>query len=315
MTPLLGRADVEAAAARIRPWIRETPVIAVGEEVSGLPGVRVLLKLELLQRTGSFKARGAFNALLSGRVPEAAVVAASGGNHGAAVAYAAMRLGHRATIFVPDTTPPVKVARLRQYQAVVHQVGQAYAQAHQAAQAFLAGSGAKMVHAYDDPVVIAGQGTVALEFLRQAADQLDTVLVAVGGGGLIGGVIACLREAGVRVVAVESHGTPTLARALAAGHPVDVEVGGIAASALGAARIGEHGFALAQAHLHRMVLVSDADILATQRRLWDELRLIAEPGGAAALAALTAGHYVPSSGERIGVIVCGSNAEPASILP
>jgi threonine dehydratase len=315
MTRLLGLADVQAAFDRIQPWVRQTPVMAVTSEVSGLDGADVLLKLELLQRTGTFKARGAFNAMLSAPVPAAGVVAASGGNHGAAVAYAAMRLGCPATIFVPETAPRAKLDRLRQYGATVRQIGQAYADAFAAAQDFLAGSGARLIHAYDDPVVVAGQGSVALEFLNQAGGQLDTVLVAVGGGGLIGGVIAALREQSVRVVAIESEGTPTLARALAAGHPVQVPVSGIAASALGASVIGENGFAQAQSHLHAMILVTDAEIEAAQHRLWDEVRLITEPGGAVALAALTSGRYIPEPGERIGVIVCGSNADLASFLP
>jgi threonine dehydratase len=308
MMRLPGRADVEAAHARIRPWIRETPVVAVETDVTGVADAPVMLKLEGLQRTGSFKARGAFNAMLAHPVPVAGVVAASGGNHGAAVAYAAMRLGHKATIFVPETAPRVKVERLKRYGAAVHQVGESFAQAFEAATRHQAAGGARMLHAYDDPDIIAGQGTAALEFAQQVVG-LDTVLVAVGGGGLIGGVIACLMEPGVKVVAVESTGTPTLARALQAGEPVTVQVGGIAADALGASRIGAYGLALAQAHLHAMVLVEDDEIRAAQRLLWDALRVVAEPGGATAFAALVTGRYRPAPGERVGVLVCGSNAD------
>jgi threonine dehydratase len=317
MTLLLDRADVDAAHARIRPWIRRTPVIAVGEEVSGA-NAPVLLKLDLMQRTGSFKARGAFSALLAAPVPDAGVVAASGGNHGAAVAYAAMRLSHPAAIFVPETAPQVKVDRLARCNAAVHRVGRVYADAFAAALEHQTRTGARLLHAYDDPLVIAGQGTAAAEFADQAMDvegfgELDTVLVAVGGGGLLGGVIAALAGRGVRIVAVESVGAPTLARALAAGRPVEIDVQGLAADSLGARRIGDHGFALAQAHLHASLLVEDDEIREAQRRLWQELRLVAEPGGAVALAALTSGRYQTRAKERVGVILCGGNTDPATL--
>ena len=308
MTNLPGRAAVEAAHERIRPWIRETPILLADPDVTGVADASVTLKLEGLQRTGSFKARGAFNAMLAHPVPPVGVVTASGGNHGAAVAYAAMRLGHAATIFVPETAPVVKVERLKRYGATVHQIGTSYAHAFAAAVEHQAGTGARLLHAYDDPDIVAGQGTAALEFERQAPG-LNTVIIAVGGGGLIGGIIAGLMGRGVKVVAVESTGTPTLARALEAGAPVTVEVGGIAADALGASRIGALGFALAQAHLHAMVLVDDAEIRAAQRQLWDAWRVIAEPGGAAAFAAVVSGRYRPAPGERVGVLVCGSNAD------
>jgi threonine dehydratase len=308
MIRLPGYAEIKAAHARIRPWIRKTPVIAIEADVTGVTDAYVALKLEGLQRTGSFKARGAFNAMLTHPVPAAGVVAASGGNHGAAVAYAAMQLGHPATIFVPETAPRVKIERLTRYGATVHQVGQTYAQAFEAAQIQQTASGARMLHAYDDPDIIAGQGTAALEFMAESGG-LDTVIIAVGGGGLIGGVIAALMEAGVKVIAVESTGTPTLARALEAGAPVTVAVSGVAADALGASRIGVYGLALAQAHLHGMILVEDDEIRSTQRLLWDSLRVVAEPGGAAAFAALVTGRYHPAPGERVGVLVCGSNAD------
>ena len=317
MGPLIERRDVEAAHERIRSWIRRTPVIEADEETSGVADGRVLLKLDCLQRSGSFKARGAFNAMLAPTAPEGDVVAASGGNHGAAVAYAAMRLGRAATIFVPQTAPGVKVERLKRYQAIVRQVGQSYAEAFVAAEALSAETGAYLLHAYDAPDVVAGQGTAALEFEHQASELggLDTLIVAVGGGGLLGGTIAAVSARGIRVVAVESTGAPTLARALEAGRPVDVEVGGLAADSLGARRIGEHGFALARAHLHAMVLVEDDEIVAAQRRLWEAHRIVAEPGGAAALAALTSGRYQPVAGERIGVLVCGGNANLSVFQP
>lgn len=312
MSALIGRADVEDAAERIRPWIRRTPVIEVDDSLTGLVDP-VLLKLDLMQRTGSFKARGAFNALLKER-PER-VVAASGGNHGAAVAYAARKLGIDATIVVPETTPAVKVERLKSYNAAVRRIGREYAEAFEDALRLANDTGARLVHAYDEPLVAAGQGTAALEFVEQAEEfsELDTVIVAVGGGGLIGGTIAALADRGTRVVAVESGGTATLFSALHADQPVEVDVSGLAADSLGARRIGEIGFALAKHHLHAMALVTDDDIREARRRLWADLRIAAEPGGAAALAALISGRYRPYSGERIGIIVCGGNTDPASL--
>lgn len=312
MSAPIGLADVEEAAERIRPWIRRTPVVEVDDSLTGLMDP-VLLKLDLLQRTGSFKARGAFNTLLQER-PER-VIAASGGNHGAAVAYAARRLGIDATIVVPETTPAVKVERLRSYGATVRQIGREYAVAFEEALRLRDETGARMVHAYDEPLVVAGQGTAALEFVEQADEfgELDTVIVAVGGGGLIGGTIAALAGRGIRVVAVESSGTPTLVSALHAGEPVEIDVSGLAADSLGARRIGDIGFALAKKHLHAMVVVDDDAIREARRRLWADLRIVAEPGGAAALAALISGRYRPHSGERIGVIVCGGNTDPGSL--
>ena len=216
MTDLPDRDAVLEAAGRIRPWVRETPVMAAEADMAGASGV--VLKLECLQRTGSFKARGAFNAMLAAPVPAEGVIAASGGNHGAAVAYAAMRLGHQAVIFVPETAPAGKVARLRSYGAAVRQVGRMYAEAYEAAVAHQAVTGARMLHAYDQAEILAGQGSAGVEFARQA-NGLDTMVIAVGGGGLIGGVLAGLIGTGVKVVAVESEGTPTLHRALAEGAP------------------------------------------------------------------------------------------------
>ena len=306
------RADVAAAQERIRNWVRRTPVC----EIEGIcRGANVILKLDHMQYSGSFKARGAFNAMLARPVPKAGVVTASGGNHGAAVAFAAQRLSHRATIFVPTTAPSAKVERLRGYGAELVQVGAVYAEAQQAAASYATRTGARMLHAYDDALVVAGQGTAALEFEEQVGGALDTIVIAVGGGGLIGGTIAALVGMGTRVVAVESTRTPTLARALEAGRPVDVEVGGLAADALGASRIGEHGFALARAHVSAMVLVEDDEIRRAQFALWEDYRLVTEPAGAAALAALLSGHYRPASGERVGVLLCGGNVDPASLRP
>ena len=301
---MLTRTDVDRAAHRIEGRVRLTPVLALEEGALGVPG-RVTLKLELLQHSGSFKARGAFNRMLAGPLPEAGVIAASGGNHGAAVAFAARSLGVRAEIFVPSIASPVKVERLRRYGAQVTQGGAAYADAWLAMQARAAETGALVVHAYDAPEVVAGQGTAARE-LEAQAPGLDTVLVAVGGGGLIGGTAAWYGGR-VRVVGVEPVRAPTLARALEAGEPVDVEVGGLAADSLGARRVGQEGFALARAHVDGVVLVEDEDIAAAQAQLWDALRVAAEPGGAAALAALTSGRYKPAAGERVGVLVCGGN--------
>lgn len=271
---------------------------------------RLTLKLELLQHAGSFKPRGAFNRILSvDPVPEAGVIAASGGNHGAAVAYAARQLGHRAEIFVPEPTPDVKVDRLRRYGARVVLIGASYAEAWVASQARARETGALEVHAYDQPEVVAGQGTLAREFEQQCAG-LDTVFVAVGGGGLVGGVAAWFAGR-VKVIAVEPERCPTLYSAIRDGAPVDVEVGGIAADSLGARRIGSIAFDVAQRYVDSIVLVSDEEIRQSQRALWESVRILAEPGAAAALAGLRSGKYQIASGERVGVIVCGGNTDPA----
>jgi threonine dehydratase len=299
--------DIEAAAQRIASQVRVTPILPLEARAFG-SAAQLTLKLELMQHTGSFKARGAFNRILSAQVPDAGVIAASGGNHGAAVAYAARQLGSVAEIFVPERTPDIKVERLRRYGARVVLSGASYAQAYAASQERAAQSGALQVHAYDQPEVVAGQATLGRELEGQAPD-LDTVLVAVGGGGLIAGVAAWYASR-VRVVAVEPERCPTLYSAVEAGEPVDVEVGGIAADSLGARRIGALAFDVAQQHVDRVVLVSEEEIRASQRALWDSLRILAEPGGAAALAGLRSGKYQPAPGERVGVIVCGGNTDP-----
>ena len=306
ITPLL----IEQAADRIQNYVRRTPVIELEPNAFGLPG-QLTLKLELLQHTGSFKARGAFNRLLSQTIPAKGVVAASGGNHGAAVAYAAQHLGHPAAIFVPTIASPVKIQRLRDYGAQVTVTGEAYADALAASQDYAHSSGALMVHAYDQPEVLAGQGTTGRE-LEQQAPELDTVLVAVGGGGFIGG-IAAWYQGRRKVIGAEPINAPTLSQALAKGKPIDVEVSGIAADSLGARRVGELMFPIAQRYVHEVLTVSDEAIRAAQQALWRELRLIAEPGGAAALAALLSGRYTPAPQERVGVLVCGGNTDPASL--
>jgi threonine dehydratase len=269
------------------------------------------LKLELLQHSGSFKPRGAFNRLLSERAPAAGVIAASGGNHGAAVAYAARALSLPAEIFVPVLTPSAKVVRIAGYGARVIRTGETYAEALAACRLRQAETGALEVHAYDHQAVLAGQGTVAREFEQDAPD-LTHVLVATGGGGLIGGMAAWY-AGGTQVISVEPEGCPALHTALLAGQPVDAPVGGVAADSLGARQVGGLMFAVARDFVSAAVLVPDDAILAAQRLLWEQYRLIAEPGGATALAALLCGAFVPPPDARIGVVVCGGNTDPAKL--
>ena len=306
---MIDRSHVEAAWRLIQPHVRRTPVIELPAGAFGV-AAPLALKLEAMQVSGSFKGRGAFHKLLASPVPAAGIVAASGGNHGAAAAYAARALGHRAEIFVPTIASPAKVARLQAYGAIVHQIGPVYAEARAASERRAAETGALIVYAYDDPVVFAGAGSVALEFAEQA--RFDTLLVAVGGGGLIAGCAAAI-GADVKIVAVETEGTPTLHTALRAGCPVDVAISGIAADALGASRIGTPNFEIARQLVRESVLVSDDSVRAAQRALWDELRVIAEPAGATGLAALMAGAYRPAAGERVATLVCGANTQLASI--
>ena len=271
----------------------------------GLGDFPITLKLELLQHSGSFKARGAFANLLLRKIPAAGVVAASGGNHGAAVAYAAMRLGVRAKIFVPTVSSPAKVERIRAYGADLEIVGDRYADALAASEAWVERTAALAVHAYDQAETLLGQGTLGMELAEQA--PLDTVLASVGGGGLLGGVAAWYAGA-VKVVGVEPESAPTLTEALKAGRPVDAPAGGIAADSLAPRRIGELMFPIAQAHVARVALVSDAAIRRAQDALWSAVRIVAEPGGAAAFAALLSGAYAPAAGERVGVVVSGGNS-------
>ncbi|MFI9486510.1 threonine/serine dehydratase [Promicromonospora sp. NPDC052451] len=299
------RDAIRAAEALIRPHVRHTPVLETDLADFGRPAHPLALKLECLQHSGSFKARGAFTSLLTRDVPDAGVVAASGGNHGAAVAYAAARLGIPATIFVPSVTSAAKADRIRGYGAKLVVGGDRYADALAASEEFVAGTGAMTVHAYDQVETLTGQGTLGLE-IGQDLPDLDTLLVAVGGGGLIGGISAWFRG-DVRVVAVEPEGAPTLHRALAAGEPVDAPTEGIAADSLAPKQVGRLMFPLAQQFVERSVLVTDEAIAAAQHSLWETARVVAEPGGATALAAVLSGAYVPAPGERVAVLVCGAN--------
>jgi threonine dehydratase len=290
----------------IRPHIRHTPIIHVDLADFGAEPRPLALKLECLQHSGSFKARGAFANLLSQTTPVSGVVAASGGNHGVAVAYAAMRLGVPATIFLPSVTSPAKAERVRSYAANLVVAGERYADALAASERFGAESGALAVHAFDQPQTLLGQGTIGCEIDADLPD-IDTLLVPVGGGGLIGGIAAWFRGR-VRIIAVEPELSPTLWRALAAGEPVDAETEGIAADALAPKRVGKIMFAIAQAFVERVVLITDDDIRAAQLALWDKLRVVAEPGGAAAFGALLSGKYTPALNERVAVLVSGANA-------
>lgn len=300
----VSRPGIAEAAERIGAWIRRTPVIDVQ-----IPSVRepVTLKLENLQHTGSFKARGAFANLVGAEVPAAGVAAASGGNHGAAVAYAAMRLGIKARIFVPAISAPAKIARIRGYGAEVVVEGENYAAALKLCDAYLAESGALGIHAYDVADTICGQGTIGRELEEQAPD-IDTILVAVGGGGLIGGIAAWF-GGGHRVVGVEPCTCSALHAALEAGRPVDVATSGIASDSLGATRVGALMFPIAAKAVERVVLVEEDHIRAAQGWLWTELRLVTEPGGATAVAALLAGAYSAQPGERVAAVVCGANTD------
>jgi threonine dehydratase len=298
----LTKQTIREAERRIRPYIRRTPIIEVD---------RVVLKLEFMQHTGSFKTRGAFTNLLMRRVPKNGVVAASGGNHGAAVAFAAMRLGVPAKIFVPTVASPAKIAKIRSYGAdlVVH--GDRYADALEASQAWMAKTKAMPIHAFDQAETLIGQGTLGME-LQAQAPQLDTLLVAVGGGGLIGGIASWYRGA-VRLIGVEPRAAPTLSKALQAGHPVDAEAGGIAADSLAPRRVGELVYPIVARFVEKTVLVEDAAILQAQKTLWETLRIVVEPGGAAPFAALLSRAYVPKRGERVGVLLSGANTTAVNL--
>jgi threonine dehydratase len=297
----IDRIAIAACLLRIAPYVRRTPVLDAGR----VGAADVSLKLEFQQHSGSFKARGAFANLIMRDVPKAGVVAASGGNHGAAVGYAAQQLGVPAKIFVPQISSAAKTARIRGYGADLVVGGAAYADALAASEAWAAESGAMRVHAYDQRETLLGAGTVALEVEEQVGG-VDTVIAAVGGGGLLGGIAAAIGGQ-ARVVGVEPEGCPTLTHALEAGRPIDAEVGGIAADSLGARRVGELMFPIARAHVAQVALVSDDDIRAAQRQLWSSYRVVAEPGGAAAFAAVASGRYAARAGERIVVLVSGAN--------
>ena len=303
--PPITRERIAATEATIRRYIRRTPLVKADMSDFGLPPGPLTFKLEMLQHSGSFKARGAFANLLLRKTPDAGVVAASGGNHGAAVAYAAQRLSVPATIFVPDITSPAKTERIRNYGARLVIAGSRYADALAASEAHVAGTGAMPIHAFDQAETLLGQGTLGLE-LEQDAPGIDTLLVAVGGGGLIGG-IAAWYAGRIKIVAVEPEQAPTLHAALAADRPVDAPAGGIAADSLAPRRVGELMFAIARTKVTEVVLVSDDAIRQAQVALWSALRVVAEPGGAAAFAALLSGGYRPAHGERVAVLICGAN--------
>ena len=307
---MITKQDIQDAAGRIRGHVRTTPVFRLEPGAFGI--ANLTLKLEMTQYTGSFKPRGMFNRILSSEVPDSGVIAASGGNAGLAVAYAARKLGIRAEIFVPVSSPPVKIARLEEYRAIVTAEGSYYADAYEASQKRAAETGALVVHAYDQPEVAAGQGTLAME-LEQQADDFSTVLVAVGGGGLIAGIATWL-ENKAKVVAIEPERCPTLARALKDGRPVEVEVGGIAADSLGAREISPLTLQIATRTLMESILVTDEAITEARQALWDQYRLVVEPGGATALAALISGAYRPAPDEKVVVILCGGNTDPGNLI-
>jgi threonine dehydratase len=301
----LSRERIQATEHVIRPHIRRTPIVEVNGADFGLDSIRIIFKLELLQHAGSFKARGAFTNLLTREVPPAGVVAASGGNHGVAVAYAAMKLRKPATIFVPSVASKTKLDRIRSYGAELVITGDRYAESLEASETWTRQSGAMPIHAYEGDQTLLGQGTLGLE-LEEQDPTLDSLLVAVGGGGLIGGVASWYQDR-LKLISVEPTEAPTLNLALNAGRPVDSPAGGIAADSLAPRQVGQQMFPIAQKFVNSSILVSDEEIIAAQKRLWETLRVAAEPGGAAAFAGLLSGRYEPEFGERVGVIVCGGN--------
>jgi threonine dehydratase len=305
----INRERIAATAGLIAPYIRRTPAMAVEGADFGLDLGMLQLKLELLQHTGSFKPRGAFANLLLRDIPKAGVVAASGGTHGAAVAYAAMKRGVPAKIFVPRVASPSKIERIRAYGADLVVGGERYADALAESESWVARSGALPIHAYDQVETLLGQGSVGME-IEEQLPEIDSLLVAVGGGGLIGGIAAWFGGK-VKIIGIEPETAPTLHKALEAGEPVDAEAGGIAADSLAPRRVGRMMFPIAQRHVEKVVLVPDEAIAQAQTMLWRRLRLAAEPGGAAAFAGLLSGQYRPQAGERVAVLVCGSN--PANL--
>ncbi len=322
---VITRDEIRETYDTIRPFIRRTPVVRIDLselDPSGPALPAVTLKLEQLQCAGSFKARGAFANLLLRDVPPAGVVAASGGNHGVAVAYAAHRRSVPARIFVPTVSAPAKMERIRQLGAELIVTGERYADALAAAQAWVQSSGAMSVHAFDQRETLLGQGTVALELATQAPEMgpemdraLDTVLVPVGGGGLIGGIAAYFAGTApkIRIIGVEPEGAPTLTRARAEGRPADASAEGVAADALAPRRVGELVFPITQAYVEDVVLVDDASILAAQRALWQAARIAAEPAASVGIAALLAGAYKPVPGEHAAVVISGANMAPSQL--
>ena len=309
----VSRERIQATEQVIRPHIRRTPILEVEGAEFGLDSIKIVFKLELFQHSGSFKARGAFSNMLTRAVPPIGVVAASGGNHGAAVAFAAMKLGKPATIFVPSVASPAKLDRIRAYGAELVIAGDRYAESLEASEEWTAQSGALPIHAYEGTTTLVGPGTLGME-LEEQDPKLDSLLIAVGGGGLIGGVAAWYQNR-VGIIAVEPIEAPTLHLALKAGRPVDSPAGGIAADSLAPRQVGQQMFPIAQKFVQSSLLVSDEEIVDAQRRLWDTVRIAAEPGGAAAFAGLLSGKYKPAAGERVGVIVCGGNTEAVDLSP
>jgi threonine dehydratase len=301
----VSRTEIMRCEALIRPYIRRTPIIEIDGTDIGIGSNKLCLKLELFQHSGSFKARGAFANLLTRKIPATGVVAASGGNHGAAVAYAAMKLNVPAKIFVPTVSSPAKLQRIREYGADLVVEGDRYADALAASEIWAKQSGALPVHAFDQDETMLGQGTIGMELEEQAPDT-ETLLVSVGGGGLIAGV-AGWYAGRVKVIGVEPYASPTLTKALEAGHPVDAEAGGIAADSLAPRRVGDRIFPIAEQHVHGTVLVTEEAILTAQKILWDVLRIVAEPGGVAAFSAIVSGAYKPMAGERVSIIISGGN--------
>ena len=303
---VITRERIQATERLIRPYIRRTPILEVDGADFGLDAIKITFKLELFQHAGSFKPRGAFTNMLTREVPAAGVVAASGGNHGAAVAFSAMKLNKPAKIFVPSVASKTKLNRIRQYGAELVIAGDRYAESLEASETWIAQSGAMPIHAYEGDETLLGQGTLGME-LEEQAPELDSLLVAVGGGGLIGGVAAWYQDR-VKIVSVEPEEAPTLQRALNAGHPVDSPAGGIAADSLAPRQVGQQMFPIAQKFVRSALLITDEEIVEAQKRLWETTRIFAEPGGAAAFAGLLSGRYKPERGERVGVIICGGNA-------
>jgi threonine dehydratase len=301
----LDRSRIAAVEQIIRPHVRHTPILEAAGADFRLDSISLIFKLEFLQHAGSFKTRGAFANLLTREIPKAGVVAASGGNHGVAVAYAAGKLGVPAKIFVPSVASAEKIERIRRSGANLVITGDRYADALAASETWTAQSGAMPIHAYDQIETLLGQGTLGLELQQQCPD-LDTLLVSVGGGGLLGG-IAAWYSGKVKLIGVEPEAAPTLANALSAGRPVDCPAGGIAADSLAPKRVGELMFPIAQKYVEKVILVKDDEIAQAQQALWSVLRIVTEPGGAAAFAALLARRYQPAPGERVGILLCGAN--------
>lgn len=308
--PHVTRDDVLAARARLGTWIRRTPVMRIEADQLGTTHPALWLKLESLQFTGAFKARGALNNLLASAIPGAGVCTASGGNHGQAVAWAARLLGVPAAVFVPTTCPPIKLRRLRDYGAHVTVIGDDYDESLRNAENHAAHAGALLVHPFDQPLTVAGAGTVAAEFAEQVP-ELSTVLVAVGGGGLLAGSLAALTGTATRVVGVEPSTARCLGAALEAGLPAPVEVSGAAVDSLGPRRVGRIGFAAAVAHQVQRVEVA---IRQAQLTAWEELRIGLEGGGATALAAVLSGAYQPAEDEVLGVVCSGGNVDITNVL-